>query len=276
MAGNRVLITGAARGIGAELARRLYRRGARVALAGLEPDDLRVVADDCGGAPWRACDVRSACQVHDTVDALVGELGGLDTVVANAGVASQLPMVGGDPQALAAMLDVNVKGVYHTVSAAGPHISHPGGYAVLTSSLAAAVHAPLLGGYSMSKAATEAMGNTLRVELHASGGRVGVAYFGELDTDMTSRGFGTDAAAAVSAGGPFTRVAPLRAGVDALERGIARQSRRIVAPWWVEPLLHTRMLAQTVADRAFRRGLPEALRIAREEHAPLTTSQPDS
>ena len=95
---------------------------------------------------------------------------------------------------------MNVIGVYHTLRAAGPHISHPDGYALPVASLAAAVHLPLLGAYSASKAAVEALGNTLRVELAAAGAKVGVAYFAELDTDMTSRGFGTEAAAKVKAG----------------------------------------------------------------------------
>lgn len=50
--GRRVLITGAARGIGAQLARRLHDRGARVALLGLEPELLQATARDCGDAPW--------------------------------------------------------------------------------------------------------------------------------------------------------------------------------------------------------------------------------
>ena len=55
----------------------------------------------------------------------------------------------------------------------------------------------MLGAYSASKAAVEALGNTLRAELRRTGAKVGVAYFAELDTDMTSRGFGTEAASSM-------------------------------------------------------------------------------
>src|SRR3954463_12070510 len=96
-------------------------------------------------------------------------------------------------------LAVNVMGVYNTLRAAGPHVSHRHGYALAVSSLAAAVHAPMLGAYNASKAGVEALGNTMRVELRATGARVGVAYFAELDTDMTSRGFGTEAAKKIAA-----------------------------------------------------------------------------
>ena len=72
--GRRVFITGAARGIGAATARRLHQRGARVALAGIEPDELKAVAAECGGAPAFTCDVtrreqvdRGIGQGHDLV-----------------------------------------------------------------------------------------------------------------------------------------------------------------------------------------------------------------
>ena len=273
LTGRRVVITGAARGIGAALARRLHARGARVALAGLEPELLAQVAADCGGAPWASCDVADGEQVDAAVEKAVSVLGGLDVVVANAGVAAQLPLVGGNPAVMERTLQVNVMGVYNTMRAAGPHISHPEGYVLAVSSVAAAVHLPLLGAYSASKAAVEALGNTLRAELRHTGARVGVAYFAELDTDMTSRGFSTEAATKVAAL-KLARVAPLEIGINALERGISRRSRRIVAPRWAAPVLPVRMLVQPVVDRASQKGLRSALRVARTENAPLTTPQP--
>jgi NAD(P)-dependent dehydrogenase (short-subunit alcohol dehydrogenase family) len=280
LAGRRVLITGAARGIGAALAARLHGRGARVALAGLEPGLLAGVAGECGPAPWWTCDVTDRARVEEVVDLAVRELGGLDVVVANAGVAAQMPVIGGDPSVLEQSLRVNVLGVYNTLRAAGPHISHERGYALAVASLAAAVHAPLLGAYSASKAAVEALGNTLRAELRPYGAKAGVAYFAELDTDMTRRGFSTEAASALTNSGRasslISAVTPLKVGIDALERGIARRSKRVVAPWWVGGVLPVRMLAQPVVDGAVQRGLREILEIARKERVELTTPQPDS
>ena len=253
LAGRRVLITGAARGIGAGTARRLHQRGARVALLGLEPEELERVAADCGGAPWHECDVRDREQVDDAVEAAVGELGGLDVVVANAGVAAQLPLIGGDPEVFERTVAVNLTGAYYTLRAAGPHVAHRTGYALAIASLAAAVHAPLLGAYSATKAGVEALGNTLRIEVRPYGARVGVGYFAELDTDMTRRGFATAAAARIERrAGPFTRVAPLEVGIDAIERGIERRSRRVVAPRWVAAMLPARMAVQRVVA-AWRR-----------------------
>jgi NAD(P)-dependent dehydrogenase (short-subunit alcohol dehydrogenase family) len=234
---------------------------------------LSAVARECGDAPWAECDVRDRGQVEDAVALAVQRLGGLDIVVANAGTAAQLPILGGDPAVFERTIEVNLIGVYYTLRAAAPHVAHQRGYALAVSSLAAAVHPPLLGAYCASKAGVEALADALRIELASSGARVGVAYFAELDTDMTERGFGTKAAEKVKARA-FTRVAPLEVGVKAIERGIARRSRRVVAPGWVGPVLPIRMLAQRLVEVASRRGLDAALEVAREENAPLTTPQP--
>ena len=121
----------------------------------------------------------------------------------------------------------------------------------------------------------EALGNTLRQELRPSGARVGVAYFAELDTDMTSRGFGTEAARCFLGGKTVTKITPLEVGIDALERGIARRSRVVVAPWWALPVLPVRMLAQPIVEHVVRGRMAVALEIAREEKVDLTTAQPD-
>jgi NAD(P)-dependent dehydrogenase (short-subunit alcohol dehydrogenase family) len=273
--GRRVLITGAARGIGALTARRLHDRGARVALLGLEPELLEQVAAACGAAPWRPCDVSDREQVDAGVEHAVAELGGLDVVIANAGIAAQLPLVGGDPRVFEKTIAVNLVGTYYLVRAAGGHISHSSGYALLTASLAAAVHLPLMGAYCASKAAVEALGNALRAELAPSGARVGIAYYAELDTDMTSRGFATKAAARTPLGGHGPRgVAPVEPAIDAVERAIRRRSRRVVSPSWVAAVLAVRPVAQRAADVAARRGLAKTLEIARGEAPPLTTPQP--
>lgn len=271
--GRRVLITGAARGIGAALARRLHERGARVAVAGLEPDLLADVAAAVDGPSW-ACDVADREQVDAAVDGAAEHFGGLDVVVANAGIAAQLPIVGGDPTIFERTLAVNVLGSYNTLRAAGRHVAHPRGYALAVSSLGGAVHLPLMGAYSASKAAVEALGNTMRQELRPTGGKVGVAYFAELDTDMTSRGFGTEAAKRLLKGRTVTRVTPLEVGIKAVERGIEHRKRIVVAPSWVRPALSTRMFIQPVVELAVRRGIGEAVAIAQSEVVELTTPQP--
>lgn len=264
LAGRRVLITGGTRGIGAALARRLHAEGAQVALIGRNEELLAKVAADCGGAPWRRADVCEQDSIGPAVDELAEALGGLDVVVANAGVAKQLPVIGGDPAIIEEQLRTNVLGVYLTLQAGGPHIARPGGYAVVICSLAAALNVPLTGGYASSKAAAEVLANTFRGELIHTGARVGTAYLAEMKTDMTERGFRTRAASTIQRMSP-TKVSTVDVAVDALERGIARRSRLVFAPGWVGPLVAGRMFAQPVVERVFQPRIREALAAARQE-----------
>src|SRR5688572_31326874 len=140
--GRRVLITGAARGIGAALAERMHQRGARVAIVGLEEDLLAETAARCGDAHWAKCNVADRTEVDRAVEDAVAALGGLDVVVANAGIAAQLPLVGGDPAVMERTIQVNLLRVYYTLRAAGPHISHANGYALQVAPVAAAIHLP--------------------------------------------------------------------------------------------------------------------------------------
>ena len=274
--GRRVIITGAARGIGSLLAKRLQQRGARVALLGIEPDLLAATAAGCGDAPWFECDVTDRAQVDEAVAAAVDRLGGLDVAVANAGVAGQMTLIDGDSEVWDRTVAVNLDGTYNLVRAAGPHVAHPGGYFLLTASLAAALHLPLMAAYCASKAAVESLGDSLRIELAPSGARVGVAYYAELDTDMTSRGFATKAAELSPLGGHGrTPVSPVEPAIDALEQGIAERSRRIVSPRWVRAVLPARMLVQRLLERRLGGRVARILEVARTERPPMTTEQPD-
>jgi NAD(P)-dependent dehydrogenase (short-subunit alcohol dehydrogenase family) len=205
----------------------------------------------------------------------VERLGGLDVAVANAGIGAQMTLVDGDDSVWDKTLAVNLEGTYNLVRAAGPHVSHPRGYFLATASLAAALHLPLMAAYCASKAAVESLGDSLRIELRPSGAKVGVAYYAELDTDMTHRGFATKAAKRTPLGN-HRMVAPVGPAIDALERGIERRARRIVSPRWVGPLLPFRMVAQRVVERGTGRGLGETLEVARGEDVELTTPQPKS
>lgn len=273
--GTRVLVTGAARGIGAALATQLAEHGAHVAFTGIEADLLheRAAAANC---PAYELDVTDHDAVVRVVDEAARDLGGLDVVVANAGIARQLPVHDGDPRVMERMLEVNTLGAYYTARAAARHVRHPGGYLLLTSSLAAAVQLPLLGAYSTSKAALEALGNTARIEFAPSGAQVGVAYFSELDTEMTSRGFDTEAARTMLGSKPtLSGVGSLPRAIDRIEAGIARRARTVHAPFWVDAVVPVRAIAQRVIEA---RGFPDldaALETARTEDAPWTTPQPD-
>src|SRR4051812_4870632 len=101
LAGKVVCITGAARGIGAETARIAAARGARVALLGLEPELLASRAASLGGGHvWHDCDVTDQDALDRAVAATVASTGGIDVVVANAGIANNGTVAVNDVSAL--------------------------------------------------------------------------------------------------------------------------------------------------------------------------------
>lgn len=115
-------VTGASRGIGAAVARRLHAAGAKVALASRSGDDLGLE-----GALGVVCDVTDRGAVASAVDATVSQFGGLDIAVCNAGVGAYGDFVSLDWDKVEAMVDVNLMGTLHTARAAIPHLVARGG-----------------------------------------------------------------------------------------------------------------------------------------------------
>jgi NADP-dependent 3-hydroxy acid dehydrogenase YdfG len=114
-----VVVTGAARGIGEKVARLTVGRGARVGLVGLEPDRLRELAEDLGpAAVWREADVRDGPALRAAIDACAEALGGIDFVVANAGVVAYGTVRQAEEAAFERVLDVNLNGVFRWAKAA--------------------------------------------------------------------------------------------------------------------------------------------------------------
>ncbi len=115
--GRVALVTGASSGIGAATARLLAAGGAKVALASRGGDDLGIE-----GALASSCDVRDAGAVEALVAACVERFGGLDILVANAGVGAYGDFLDLNPEWLDEMIDTNVKGFLHTIRAGLPHL----------------------------------------------------------------------------------------------------------------------------------------------------------
>lgn len=244
-----VVVTGAAHGIGAQVARDLVGAGARVAV--LDRDVLgaqRLVAELGSAAAAFEVDVTSAESVHSACAAAAAHFGAIDVVVANAGIAGPgLTVAAVDPADWRQVIDVNLVGAFHTVRAALPHLKASGGYLMVVASIAAVIPGPLVSAYVASKAGVESMVRAVRIEVAADGVGVGIAYFGLIDTglanDMLARsGLG------VVLPGPLGTLAPIEVAAAAITTGIARRSRRVCAPWWVAPMLDLRSLL-FLADR---------------------------
>jgi NADP-dependent 3-hydroxy acid dehydrogenase YdfG len=120
-------ITGASRGIGAEVARLLSREGMALGLASRSGDDLGL--ERALGIP---CDVRSLQEVEGAVAATVERFGRLDICVANAGVGSYHPFEETPIEHVEEMIDVNLKGTIYAIRAALPHLLASGEGDVIT------------------------------------------------------------------------------------------------------------------------------------------------
>lgn len=190
LTGKTVLVTGAARGIGEHVARLAAARGARVALVGLEPERLKSLAGEVNGH-WYECDVTDQAGVDLAVASTVERFGGIDVVVANAGIANIGTVRSGPVDSLVRTIDVNLNGAVRTVAAALPHLISAKGYALLVSSAAAFTAMPGMAAYCASKAGVEQFGNVLRLEVAHLGVAVGTAHPIWIDTDLV-RGFKED------------------------------------------------------------------------------------
>ena len=255
VAGRTVLITGAARGIGAEAARRLAAAGARIALVGLEPERMAALADELPDAAWFEADVTDRAQLARAVDAAAARFGGLDVVIANAGVAGVGTVERMDPDAFERIIEVNLLGVWRTLRCALPHVIERRGYVLAIASLAAAVHSPLMAPYTASKAGVEALADAMRLELEGHGVAVGVAYFGFIETDMVRDAFDHPSTTVLRRGlGALSKPAPISAAGKAILRGVEQRARRVVAPRSILPLLHAPRAAAPLLEAIQRRG----------------------
>lgn len=190
LAGRKALVTGAGGGIGRAIALALAREGAGVAVTDLDSQAAQRVAAEIGrDAVARGLDVTSATEVERVLTEVREELGGLDTVCANAGVSTMAAVVDLTEEEWDHNMAVNAKGVFLTDRAAVRLWQAEGtkGVIVNTASLAAKQGAPLLAHYSASKFAVLGFTQALAREVAPLGIRVNCVCPGFVRTPMQDR-----------------------------------------------------------------------------------------
>lgn len=263
--GKVALITGGANGVGAEVARRLHAKGAKLVLTDLDEGKLKEVASALGEdrVLTAVADVRDLAAMESAVAKGVERFGGIDIVIANAGIATYGSVLQVDPEAFRTLIDVNVVGVFHTVRAALPSVIDRRGYVLIVSSLAAFAPAPGMAPYDAAKAAVEHFANSLRLEVAHHGVDVGSAHMSWIDTPLVR-----DSKADMSAfqemldslPGPLAKTTSVEKCGEAFVAGIEGRKSHIYCPGWVglfrwlKPLLSTR-----VGEAPTRKTAPDLL-----------------
>lgn len=246
-----MLVTGAAGGIGAAVARRLVRVGARPVLLDLPGERLDAIAAELGPAAVpAAADVRHRDQVIAAVDRACAETGGLIGAVIGAGLVRPETLLAQTEADARAVIDVNFYGTLWSFQAAMPHIDRQGGHALALSSIAGIAPIPLSGVYPATKAAVDSIVATVRTEAMNRPTTAGIVYLSAVDTPM-NQDVQDDPRAARAA---RHSVAFLTKAVTAdlvarrIVRGLERRRRVLTVPRFYAPAVIPQTVTRAVAE----------------------------
>jgi YD repeat-containing protein len=265
--GKVVLITGTAKGIGRDVARRLGPMGAKLALVDRDAEGVeRAAAEIDGEAEPFVADVADRDSIHAAIAAARERFGGIDVAIANAGISgTPQPSTLVPDEEFERIIRINLLGVWWTLRGAMPDVIERQGYLLGVASLAAALPTPLIAAYGASKAGVHSIGRTLRFELAHTGAKAGTAYFAEIDTDMTRIAHKVPIIqrSLKSIPEPFHRVQPVEVASKAVVRGIEKRASRTTVPRWVNWALTWNGLGRPIEaiaarDRRFIRNWKQA------------------
>jgi NAD(P)-dependent dehydrogenase (short-subunit alcohol dehydrogenase family) len=205
-----------------------------VALVGLEPGELARVADELGPEHlWVEADVTDPEALKAAVQRTVDTFGGLDIVVANAGIAPLTTVMTSSAHALARTIEVNLIGAMLTTHAALPAVAERKGHVLLISSAAAFTVLPGMSAYCAAKAGVERFGDALRLEVAHRGVTVASAHPTWIDTDMvrdTEAALPTFAQTRKQLPGPLGAYTSVEACAEALVENLETRGRRVFVP----------------------------------------------
>jgi NAD(P)-dependent dehydrogenase (short-subunit alcohol dehydrogenase family) len=209
--------------------------------------------------------VTEQASLDRAVAGTVSALGGIDVVVANAGIASNGTVAVTPVHALARVIDVNLTGVVRTVCATLPHVAVRSGYYLLISSAASLAAMPGMAAYAAAKSGVEQFGNGLRLELAHKAVAVGTAHPCWIDTDLVRdvrHDFASFDTLLRRLPGPLGRVTSVQDCARALADAIGRRGRRVYVPRSLALLFALRSLVSSRAAELLLRR--DAVRLLPE------------
>lgn len=184
MRGTTAIVTGAARGIGLATTRLFLAEGRRVAMIDRDADELMKVADGMEGVLPIICDVSQPDQVDAMVARVIDEMGRIDALVNNAGVAAFEPIGKTDFETWRTVMETNLDGVFLCSQAVIPHMARQGGAIVNIASISGLRASTLRVAYGTSKAAVIQLTKQQAVELGEVGIRANCVAPGPVATKL--------------------------------------------------------------------------------------------
>ncbi|MDP9358064.1 MAG: SDR family oxidoreductase [Chloroflexota bacterium] len=183
--GKVAIVTGAARGLGFGIARRLHNDGARVMLADIDPEVIEAAGTLGDGASAEACDVADSGAVERLVQGTLARFGRLDVMVANAGIGGGGPIAEMSDEAFRRIIAVNLEGTFFCCRAAArAMLPKQAGVIVTVGSIFGQDTPANSGAYGAAKAGIMALTHALARELGPSGIRVNCVSPGQMATEM--------------------------------------------------------------------------------------------
>jgi NAD(P)-dependent dehydrogenase (short-subunit alcohol dehydrogenase family) len=236
-----VLITGGSSGIGRATALRLAGYGAKVCVAARNEEALAEVVqgitDQKAEGLAVPTDVTQAKQCRRAVEATVERFGGLDVLIASAGLSMRAYFADSNLEAMERVMRVNFFGTLYATHFALPHVRQRKGSLVAISSLTGKRGIPSYALYGASKFAVQGLYEALRLEVKRDGVHVGVVAPGFVDTPLRTNVLGPDGKPWPEPPPPPFRIWPVEKVVDRIVRLIVKRRAEALLPWYVGPLL---------------------------------------